>query len=236
MTRQLTGTGQIDSLRVLDPDAQVIHTQASGSLLRHFSRRLRRRPRPGSRQSSWHRWNGAAPSGCWPHARFGGCLAMRVAPLASTTTLRRAVSVILALGSWDRNMFGPVRGPWPDDSWKGWWGDNPPYHTPVFVLTNHKRASITMEGGTTFHFVTDGIEAALRQASEAAKGLDVRLGGGVADHLANTFAHAWSTKSTWRSHLASSAQANIFWPASTCRHSAIGAPSIFPRRTPPTSS
>jgi dihydrofolate reductase len=85
-------------------------------------------------------------------------------------------------GAWilGRNMFGPVRGPWPDESWKGWWGDNPPYHTPVFVLTHHPRASIAMEGGTTFHFVTEGIEPALARAMEAAKGQDVRLGGGVA--------------------------------------------------------
>ena len=79
-----------------------------------------------------------------------------------------------------RNMFGPVRGPWRDDTWKGWWGDNPPYHTPVFVLTNHARSSIPMHGGTTFHFVTNGIDAALRLAMHAANGKDVRLGGGVA--------------------------------------------------------
>ena len=79
-----------------------------------------------------------------------------------------------------RNMFGPIRGPWPDASWKGWWGDDPPYHTPVFVLTNHPRASITMSGGTVFHFVTDGIHAALKRATEAANGRDIRLGGGVA--------------------------------------------------------
>jgi dihydrofolate reductase len=86
------------------------------------------------------------------------------------------------IGAWilGRNMFGPVRGPWPDDSWKGWWGDNPPYHTPVFVLTNHPRPSITMSGGTTFHFVTDGIHAALQRAADAANGQDIRLGGGVA--------------------------------------------------------
>lgn len=79
-----------------------------------------------------------------------------------------------------RNMFGPIRGPWPDDSWKGWWGDNPPYHVPVFVLTNHPRASLVMDGGTTFHFVTDGIQAALQRATEAADGRDIQLGGGVA--------------------------------------------------------
>ncbi len=78
-----------------------------------------------------------------------------------------------------RNMFGPVRGPWKDDSWKGWWGDNPPYHTPVFVLTHHARSPIAMEGGTTFHFVTDGLESALKKAKEAAQGKEVRIGGGV---------------------------------------------------------
>lgn len=85
------------------------------------------------------------------------------------------------LGAWilGRNMFGPVRGPWLDDNWKGWWGDNPPYHVPVFVLTDHPRASIEMSGGTTFHFVTDGIHAALERAVAAANGKDVRLGGGV---------------------------------------------------------
>lgn len=85
------------------------------------------------------------------------------------------------LGAWimGRNMFGPIRGDWPDDSWKGWWGDNPPYHVPVFVLTHHPRASIEMEGGTVFHFVSDGIEAALDRARAAAGGKDIRLGGGV---------------------------------------------------------
>jgi dihydrofolate reductase len=86
------------------------------------------------------------------------------------------------IGAWiiGRNMFGPVRGPWPDNAWKGWWGDKPPYHTPVFVLTHHSRESIDMSGGTTFHFVTDGIHTALERAVEAASGGDVRLGGGVA--------------------------------------------------------
>jgi dihydrofolate reductase len=85
------------------------------------------------------------------------------------------------IGAWilGRNMFGPIRGPWPDDAWKGWWGENPPYHVPVFVLSHHPRASLTMEGGTTFHFVVDGIHAALERATEAAGGQDVRLGGGV---------------------------------------------------------
>ena len=78
-----------------------------------------------------------------------------------------------------RNMFGPVRGPWPNEDWKGWWGPEPPYHTPVFVLTHHARPPLVMEGGTTFHFVTDGIEAALRRATDAAAGQDIRLGGGV---------------------------------------------------------
>src|SRR3954454_10966551 len=89
---------------------------------------------------------------------------------------------IANLGAWilGRNMFGPVRGPWPDEAWKGWWGDNPPYHTPVFVLTHHARAQIEMEGGTTFHFVTDGIESALTKARAAAGDKDIRVGGGVA--------------------------------------------------------
>jgi dihydrofolate reductase len=78
-----------------------------------------------------------------------------------------------------RNMFGPVRGPWPDDSWTGWWGDEPPYHHPVFVLTHHERAPIPMAGGTTFHFVTEGPEVALERAFDAARGADVRLGGGA---------------------------------------------------------
>lgn len=86
------------------------------------------------------------------------------------------------VGAWilGRNMFGPVRGPWPDDSWRGWWGDEPPYHVPVFVLTHHARPSLEMKGGTTFHFVTGGIHAALDQAREAARGKDIRIGGGVA--------------------------------------------------------
>lgn len=86
------------------------------------------------------------------------------------------------VGAWimGRNMFGPVRGPWPDHEWKGWWGDNPPYHVPVFVLTHHPRPPLEMQGATVFHFVTDGIEAALERARAAANGKDVRIGGGVA--------------------------------------------------------
>ena len=86
------------------------------------------------------------------------------------------------VGAWilGRNMFGPVRGPWPDEQWQGWWGENPPFHTPVFVLTHHARPSVAMAGGTTFHFVTEGVHAALDRAGAAAGGMDVRLGGGVA--------------------------------------------------------
>jgi dihydrofolate reductase len=85
------------------------------------------------------------------------------------------------VGAWilGRNMFGPIRGPWPDDAWKGWWGDEPPYHVPVFVLTHHARPALPMKGGTTFHFVTGGIREALQRAREAAAGQDVRIGGGV---------------------------------------------------------
>jgi dihydrofolate reductase len=78
-----------------------------------------------------------------------------------------------------RNMFGPIRGPWTDDEWKGWWGPNPPYHAPTFVLTHHPRKSIEMEGGTTFHFITEGIETALHRAKASAGARDVKIGGGV---------------------------------------------------------
>lgn len=86
------------------------------------------------------------------------------------------------IGAWilGRNMFGPVRGPWPDEEWKGWWGDTPPYHCQVFVLTHHARRPLEMKGGTTFHFVTGGIHEALERARESARGKDVRIGGGVA--------------------------------------------------------
>lgn len=86
------------------------------------------------------------------------------------------------IGAWimGRNMFGPVRGPWPDERWRGWWGEEPPYHCDVFVLSHHARAPLAMQGGTRFHFVTEGIESALQQARAAAAGRDVRLGGGVA--------------------------------------------------------
>ncbi len=95
---------------------------------------------------------------------------------------RMAERGFAGIGAWilGRNMFGPVRGPWPDDSWKGWWGDEPPYHTPVFVLTHYAREPLKMAGGTEFRFVTDGIHSALEQATAAAGGRDVRLGGGVA--------------------------------------------------------
>lgn len=85
------------------------------------------------------------------------------------------------VGAWilGRNMFSPLRGPWKDESWRGWWGENPPYHVPTFVLTHHARPTLPMQGGTTFHFVTDGIESALRQAKAAAGAKDVRIGGGV---------------------------------------------------------
>jgi dihydrofolate reductase len=86
------------------------------------------------------------------------------------------------VGAWilGRNMFGPVRGPWPDGSWKGWWGEEPPYHVPTFVLTHHPREPLEMKGGTTFHFVTDGIHAALERARAVAGNKDIRIGGGVA--------------------------------------------------------
>ena len=93
-----------------------------------------------------------------------------------------AAKSMTGIGAWilGRNMFGPIRGPWLDDSWRGWWGKNPPYHTPVFVLTHHTRPPLEMEGGTIFHFITEGIQAALEQARDAAGHQDIRLLGGVA--------------------------------------------------------
>src|SRR5437870_3249918 len=93
-----------------------------------------------------------------------------------------SVRSMIGMGAWilGRNMFGPIRGPWPDDSWKGWWGEDPPYHVPTFVLTHHARKPVEMKGGTVFHFVTDGIHAALQRAKDAAKHKDVRIGGGGA--------------------------------------------------------
>jgi dihydrofolate reductase len=97
------------------------------------------------------------------------------------TDHRIAEQSFTGIGAWilGRNMFGPVRGPWPDDNWKGWWGEEPPYHTPVFVLTHHPRQTLKMAGGTEFHFVTEGIHAALEQAKAAAGDRDIRVGGGV---------------------------------------------------------
>jgi dihydrofolate reductase len=94
------------------------------------------------------------------------------------------------VGAWilGRNMFGPLRGPWPDDRWKGWWGENPPFHAPAFVLTRHAREPVVMQGGTTFHFVTAGIHAALDLAHEAANGGDIRIGGGV--NIIRQYLHA----------------------------------------------
>ena len=93
-----------------------------------------------------------------------------------------AQQAFVDVGAWiiGRNMFGPVRGPWPDESWKGWWGDEPPYHVPVFVLTHHPREPLVMKGGTVFHFITDGAESAVKKAIAAANGKDVRVGGGAA--------------------------------------------------------
>jgi dihydrofolate reductase len=100
---------------------------------------------------------------------------------ASDVDEEYAAQSMSGLGAWimGRNMFGPIRGAWPDETWRGWWGKNPPYHTPVFVLTHHKRAPLEMEGGTVFHFVTDGIEATLERAREAAGAKDIRVGGGA---------------------------------------------------------
>jgi dihydrofolate reductase len=106
---------------------------------------------------------------------------------------------LTGMGAWimGRNMFGPVRGPWPDESWRGWWGANPPYHAPTFVLTHHPRPPLEMEGGTVFHFVTEGIEAALERAREAAGDKDIRLLGG-----ASTIRHYLQAKLVDEMHIA----------------------------------
>ena len=141
------------------------------------------------------------------------------------------------LGAWilGRNMFGPMRGPWSDDGWKGWWGPNPPYHVPVFVLTHHARAPITMEGGTTFHFVTDGIHAALERRP---KRLRARTFDSVAASppFASTSSRVWSTRSTSRSPPCCSVGASTSSGASTWSASATSARSTSPRATPRTSS
>jgi len=119
-----------------------------------------------------HAWAIATRSWREQHAREGG---------ESGIDDRQAVGWSENLGAvvMGRNMFGPVRGPWPDETWRGWWGDDPPYHTPVFVLTHHERPPLELEGGTTFYFVTDGIRSALEQAIAAADGKDVTIGGGA---------------------------------------------------------
>ena len=134
------------------------------------------------------------------------------------------------IGAWimGRNMFGPIRGNWPDDQWKGWWGDTPPYHTPVFVLTRHPRPSIQMNGGTTFHFVTEGPRMALERARAAAGKLDVRVGGGVA--TIRQYLQARSINSTSRFRPFSSAAAKISSRASICGSSGTNAPNTCRRR------
>jgi hypothetical protein len=130
------------------------------------------------------------------------------------------------IGAWiiGRNMFGPIRGPWPDDKWKGWWGENPPHHVPVFVLTNHPRDSITMDGGTTFHFVTEGMEVALKRATDASDGQDVRLGGGGVKTIRQYLrARSSSMRCTLRFRRSFWARANICSKESICGSLAISA-------------
>jgi dihydrofolate reductase len=135
----------------------------------------------GSGGMALHEWVFGTKTFKRMHAEFGGSLVTDEGDGAGVDD-DFAARGFENVGAWimGRNMFAPTRGPWSDDGWKGWWGENPPYHVPVFVLTHHARAPITMQGGTTFHFVTDGIHAALQRAKEAAREKDVRLGGGVA--------------------------------------------------------
>src|SRR5690348_5998359 len=127
----------------------------------------------GKRGPELFQWFFHTKSFCSMHGREGGTTG-DVDAVFAQRAMENFGAFILG-----RNMFGPVRGPWQDGSWKGWWGDNPPYHAPTFVLTHHPRDPIEMEGGTTFIFVTEGIEAALDRAKRAAGGRDVKIGGGV---------------------------------------------------------
>jgi dihydrofolate reductase len=126
----------------------------------------------GKGAEALHEWAIATRSWREQHGQEGG---------ESGVDDRQAVGWSENLGAvvMGRNMFGPVRGPWPDEKWRGWWGEDPPYHTPVFVLTHHERPPLELEGGTTFHFVTDGIESALERAVAAADGRDVTIAGGA---------------------------------------------------------
>jgi hypothetical protein len=137
------------------------------------------------------------------------------------------------IGAWilGRNMFGPVRGPWPDDNWRGWWGEEPPYHVPVFVLTHHARAPLAMKGGTEFRFVTEGIEAALAQAKEAAGEKDVRSGAAW-PRFASISAPASSTSSTSPSRPSCSVKASTCSAVSTCGHLVTRARSTWPVAVP----
>jgi dihydrofolate reductase len=132
---------------------------------------------------------------------------------------RLAADGFKGVGAWilGRNMFGPVRGAWPDESWRGWWGENPPFHTPVFVLTHFARPPLKMAGGTEFHFVTGGPEEALVGARAAAGGKDVRLGGGGSRRSASTLWRVASTSCTWRCDPSCSAVASTFWRGSISR-------------------
>ena len=131
------------------------------------------------------------------------------------------------IGAWimGRNMFGPIREAWPDEEWKGWWGDDPPYHGPVFVLTHHARPPVPMQGGTTFHFVTGGIEEALRKAREAAGSKNVAWAAG-SRRSASISTRVWWTRCTWRSRRCSSARESTSCPAWTCPRSDISSPSM----------
>jgi dihydrofolate reductase len=136
-------------------------------------------------------------------------------------------------GAWilGRNMFGPIRGPWPDMNWKGWWGDNPPYHVPVFILTHHARPPIQMKGNTTYHFVTGGIHEALDQARKAADGMDVRIGGGPIPY-SSIFVRAWSMSCTSQSRRFCSAEESDCSRRSTCDPRDTNACSSWGRRRP----
>ena len=208
------------------PDGHVARPQ-----LLDLARRLRRRARPEPSTTGSASAGSACTSGCSRPAPGGemigedggdeGRLDDDFAAPASTG---------IGATIMGRNMFGPIRGEWGDADWTGWWGDDPPYHHPVFVLTHHAHDPIEMEGGTTFHFVTDGIEAALERAHAAAGGDDIRLGGGVVDDPAVPARRARRRDARRRSRPCCSAAASACSTTSAARSTATSARSSWPRR------
>ena len=219
------------------------YTKTKGSRVRDFTGWLQRWPESEPRSSSW-RWRHKPDGMVFPTRTFQR---MHNRDSRSTAGLVNVPDRLFAeedgdagidndfaargfenIGAWimGRNMFGPIRGAWADDNWKGWWGDNPPFHCDVFVLTHHFRAPLTMEGGTTFRFVTDGIQPAVKQARAAANGKDVRVGGG-SQPFEHSCKHVCWTNCTSHSRQSCSASENLCSPGLICHRSATIVSSAF---------